>query len=344
MKRRSLWFIFAAGVFAASCKTTSEESDSEVQGAVAANILGEMVSANTPEEVVKAVTKRLNDVNHYTNTGDVANAANCPVAESDPCSLVNIFIEFETAGTPTVGHTAISISRGIAGEDVNNRDDMFFDFGPGQDTLEGKKVKVGDPGIFSLPPGPVNGLFAGVPGTQWWDNPHRFDNVSTASEIGVREIMANIDTLADDYTVIRVPICVNRSHAALMSRYWTKTYMSMPTYRIPGNHCTSMVAQSFESTLNASLSLNKSTIGWAAENLDAYVPNPREIKRWITSPTSYAERVLASANYSGTLNYSHQCGSLKGKAPKAIVVRTEAMFLDAKLKDHVRWTADRSVP
>ena len=87
MKRRSLWFIFAAGVFAASCKTTSEESDSEVQGAVAANILGEMVSANTPEEVVKAVTKRLNDVNRYTNTGDVANAANCPVAESDPCSL-----------------------------------------------------------------------------------------------------------------------------------------------------------------------------------------------------------------------------------------------------------------
>ena len=33
-----------------------------------------------------------------------------------------------------------------------------------------------------------------------------------------------------------------------MDRYWVKAYMNMPTYRIPGNHCTSMVAQSFEST------------------------------------------------------------------------------------------------
>jgi len=343
MRRRNLWFIFAAGILASSCKTTQQDSSSDVQGAMAANALGELVSADTPEEVVKAVTKRLNDVNRYTNTGEIASAANCPVSESDPCSLVNIFIEFETAGTPTVGHTAISISRGVAGEDVNNRNDMFFDFGPGTDIIDGKKVKVGDPGIFSLPPGPVNGLFSGVPGTQWWDNPHRFSNFTTASEIGVREIMENLDRLADDYTVMRVPICVNRSHAALMTRYWVKTYMNMPTYRIPGNHCTSMVAQSFESTLYASQKLNQSTLGWAAETLDAYVPNPREIKRWITSPTGYAERVL-SGKYSGTLDYRHQCGVLKGKAPKAVVVRTENMFLDPKMKDHVKWTTDRSMP
>ncbi len=344
MKRSNLLFIFAAGVLASSCRTTTQqEPSSEVQGSVGANVLGRLVAANTPEEVVQAITKRLNDVNRYTNVGDAATAANCPVSASDPCSLVNIFIEFETAGTAAVGHTAISISRGLAGEDVNDRNDMYYDFGPGTDMIDGKKVKVGDPGVFSLPPGPMNGLFSGVPGTQWWDNPHRFENVSTAAEIGVRTIMENIDSLANDYTVIRVPICVNRAHAALMARYWTKAYMDMPTYRVPGNHCTSMVAQSFESTFNASLRLNKTTLGWAAEKLDAYVPNPREIKRWITSPTSYAERVL-SGNYSGTLDYRHQCGDLKGKAPKAIVVRTEGMFLDPSLKNQVRWTADRSIP
>lgn len=342
--KSNLWFIFAAGILASSCKTTAQrEPSSEVQGAVGANILGRLVSANTPEEAVAAMTKRLSDINRYATTGEAASAANCPVSESDPCSLINIFIEFETAGTPTVGHTALSISRGIPGEDVNNRDDMFFDFGPGTDIINGKKVKVGQAGVFSLPPGPINGLFSGVPGTQWWDNPHRFDNVSTASEIGVHQIMANIDRLADDYTVIRVPICVSRAHGALMSRYWTKAYTDMPTYRIPGNHCTSMVAQSFESTLNASLKLNQSSIGWAAETLDAYVPNPREIKRWITSPTGYAERVL-SGTYSGTLDYRHQCGDLKGKTPKAVVIRTEKLFQDPELKDVVKWTTDRSMP
>ena len=155
--------------------------------------------------------------------------------------------------------------------------------------------------------------------------------------------MANLDRFADDYTVIRVPICVSRAHGALMARYWTKAYMDMPTYRIPGNHCTSMVAQAFESTFNAAMSFNKTTVGWAAENLDAYVPNPREIKRWITSPTAYAERVL-SGNYSGTLDYRHQCGALKGKMPKAVVVRTEEMFLDPSMKDHVRWTTNKSNP
>ena len=343
MTRSTLWFIFATGILASSCKTTNNsESGSDVQSAAAANVLGELVAANTPEEVKQAITKRLNDLNRYTNTGESASAANCPVSESDPCSLINIFIEFETAGTANVGHTALSVSRGLADEDVNNRNDMFFDFGPGTDILDGKKVKVGDPGVFSLPPGSVAGLFSGVPGTQWWDNPHRF-GVSTASEIGVREIIENIDSLANDFTVIRVPICVSRAHAALMSRYWTKAYMDMPTYRIPGNHCTSMVAQSFESTFNAAMSLNKSTIGWAAESLDAYVPNPREIKRWITSPTSYAERVL-SGNYGGTLDYRHQCGNLKGKAPKAIVVRTEEMFLNPKITNLVRWTTDKSIP
>lgn len=344
MKNRNLWFIFAAGILASSCKTTEkQEPSSEVQGAFGGNILQSLVAADTTEEVLEAIVKRLNDINRYATTGDAASAVNCPVSDTDPCSLINIFIEFETAGTGSVGHTALSISRGVPGEDVNNRDDVFYDFGPGSDIIDGKKVKVGQPGIFSLPPGPVNGLFSGVPGTQWWDNPHRFGNVSTSSEIGVREIMANIDTLADDYTVIRVPICVTKAHAALMNRYWVKTYLDMPTYRIPGNHCTSMVAQSFESTLNASMSLNKSTLGWAAETLDAYVPNPREIKRWITSPTGYAERVL-SGKYSGTLDYRHQCGDLKGKAPKAVVVRTEALFQHVELKPHVRWTTDRSIP
>ncbi len=344
MAKRNLWFIFTAGILASSCKTTAnQESSSEVQGAIGAQILGELVAADTPEEVRQAITKRLNDINRYATNGNAASAENCPISEKDPCSLINIFIEFETAGTPTVGHTALSISRDIPGEDVNNRDDVFYDFGPGNDIIDGKKVKVGQPGVFSLPPGPVNGLFSGVPGTQWWDNPHRFDGVSTASEIGVRQIMENIDSLADDYTVIRVPICVTKAHGALMNRYWVKTYLDMPTYRIPGNHCTSMVAQSFESTINASMSLNKTTLGWAAETLDAYVPNPREIKRWITSPTGYAERVL-SGNYSGTLDYRHQCGDLKGKAPKAVVIRTESLFQDVGLKPHVKWTTDRSMP
>jgi hypothetical protein len=44
------------------------------------------------------------------------------------------------------------------------------------------------------------------------------------------------------------------------------------------------------------------------------------------------------------LDYRHQCGNLKGKAPKAIVVRTEEMFLNPKITKLVRWTTDKSMP
>ncbi len=328
-----------------SCKTTSPKKDnSDLRGSAAYSVVSSYMKANTPEEMIAAITKRLNDLNRYTSAGEPANIGNCPISASDPCSLVNIFIEFETPGSGSVGHTAISISHPEKGEDLKKRSDQFFDFGPGRDTLEdGTKIKVGDPGIFSLPPGTFSGLFSGVPGTQWWDNQHRFPGDPTPSQIGVKEIIESIDKLADDYTVIRVPLCVTKAHAAIIFRYWVKAYTNMPPYRIPGNHCTSMVAQSFESTINASKELNRSTYNWAIETLDAYVPNPREIKRWITSPTGYAERVL-SGNYSGTLDYRHQCGELKGKLPNAIVVRNESLFEEEKMRQFVGWKADRSIP
>lgn len=327
-----------------SCKTAAPaETNSEIRGGAAYDAVSDYMTANTDEEVIAAVTKRLEDLNRYTSMGEAANYNNCPVAADDPCSLVNIIIEFERPGSGSVGHTAVSISRTVPGEDVANRNDQFYDFGPGTDEMDGKKVKVGDPGIFSLPMGTFSGLFSGVPGTQWWDNQHRFKGNPHPSSIGIREIIENIDTLAGDYSIIRVPICTTRAHAELIARYWVKTYMDMPTYKIPGNHCTSMVAQSFESTLNASRRLEQSTLNWAAETLDRYVPNPREIKRWITSPAAYAERVL-SGKYSGTLDYRHQCGTLKGKTPGAIMIKNYSIYDKKGIRDQVKWQPDRSLP
>lgn len=334
----------------AGCKTTGAKGQSSEKGALAGRVVNSMMPGDTPEEVVVAIQSRLDNLNLYTSGGELATQSNCPSSPKDPCGMVNIFIEFETPGSRSVGHTGVSVASPLIEEGVQIH--QYYDFGPGKDTIEvksadgkveTKKIKVGDPGVYSLPRAGGN-LFTGMKGTQWWDNPQLFSSKTTPSEITASDIVEKIDDIAGDYTVIRVPICVSKAHQELINRYWVKTYLNMPNYRIPGNHCTSMVAQSFETTIGAAQRLQApSTLSWSVDTLDRYVTSPRDISQWITSPTMYADRVLKNGVKYG-VDYRHQCGKLKGSMPQAVVVHTESLFQDEKLEPYVKWKTDSKFP
>jgi hypothetical protein len=51
-----------------------------------------------------------------------------------------------------------------------------------------------------------------------------------------------------------------------------------------------------------------------------------------------------SGKYSGTMDYRHQCGSLAGQNPKAIVINNDTIFNHEGMKDFVNWQIDRSAP
>ncbi len=341
-----------------SCNTT-QQNDSQLSGATSYQIFQSITGSNTPEEKIQALTERLDVLNQYTNSGLAATIGNCPIGRGDPCSMVNILIEFETPGSGSVGHTAISVSdpQGVEDSNIADRNDQFFDFGPGkeyyidtkgtetQDDDEKIPVKVGQPGVYALPPGSFNGLFSGVPGTQWWDNPWRFSDSSLVapSSIGLREIIEDIDRLADDYTVIRVPICMTKEHALMISKWWVKAYTDMPTYRIPGSHCTSMVANSIEQTAAGAKELISGGGKDSASIFSKYILDPRTIDRYVTSPTKYAKRVLGG-DYNSAVDYRHQCGDLKGQNPRAIMMRNNTIFNDEKIMPRVKWQEDRSIP
>jgi hypothetical protein len=313
-----------------SCKTTEPDQGSEVRGGATIDLYERLTTAQTPEAMAKAISERVAFLNRITREGTAGSASNCAVGKGQACSLVNIFIELGNPGTADVGHTAISVSSDVD-PDPRFRNDQFYDFGPG--TTENGKYKVGNPGVFSLPTGHFNSIGGGVPGTQWWDNQWRFN--MTPSEIGVKEIYSKLNDLAGNQTVFRVPLCVPRGHANHIRRYWVAAYTDMPTYRIPGHQCTSMVADSFESTIK----LAKYDSNTKVKKIIAMMPDPGKIRRFVTSPNSYSERI-----FSGNRSYYHSCGNLNGKPPKAIVINQFGEFNGPDYQDYVGWQVDRTLP
>ena len=97
----------------------------------------------------------------------------------------------------------------------------------------------------------------GVKGDQFWDNPIRFPpetGVSSPSDIGVTEIIRNIDLLksGDAVNVLRVEWCVRKRCGEQAVSIWDDIYKQIAAgeavYQTPGLHCTSAVCRATEGT------------------------------------------------------------------------------------------------
>jgi hypothetical protein len=300
-----LRILFLVCLAATSCRPRSQAS--ETRGGAARTVSNEIMGvADNKQEMLAAIAKRSNWLSQITKKGTPASRESCPMMAIDPCSQVNIIIELGHPGTSNVGHSGISISD--TGDENNSVFHHYFDYGPGDET--------------GGPPSSA-GFLSGYPGTQWWDHPSKFPEVTlTTEEIGLAEILKNIQTLADNYTVLRVPVCTTKKHAQSIISYWRGIYANLPTYRIPGHHCTSLVARSFE---------------WSHPDLSIMGQAVlRTMDSWTTSPLAYTKRIF-SPNPARSF-YKHTCGANRNQQPRAVVIQSFDGLAPKK------WPTDSTLP
>ena len=255
--------LFLVLISTSACRSTqSKSNDSTVQNEETREDIADgarEIRDNTTEAVSETlrgadILRRKNWLKKITSTGFPANSFNCPIRPHDPCAMVNILIEMSHPGqVGQVGHTGIAISDVKPGQStrLSARNDLYYDFGPGEKLRE--KNQTDDPSRLERIGEWIDernpGLFVECEGRPWWDHPNHFPG-KTSAEIGFKDILENLDDVAGDHTVFRIPLCVSKLHARAIIDHWEQEIYreNMPNYKVPGLHCTSSVARSFEHT------------------------------------------------------------------------------------------------
>ena len=200
--------------------------------------------------------------------------------ENEACEIMNVMIELPAISQEfEVGHTGVAL-----GND-------YFDYGPVKSIEKSRAILRAEGGPY-------------------WDNPASWPGAQSTEDVNWQMIQDTISSLADQHTVLVIPILIQKTHAEAMRQWWKKTYSTAPEYNIPGMHCTSSVIRSIEES-DRNRAIEKNVLDHRLMLSSSSV----------TSPLKYAQTLLGNtAINTGRINTKHSCGHLYGKPVRAAVI------------------------